>query len=257
MSQSLRLTPLLTFLLGALQLISISALHEVPSFVLEPATRQCFYEDFTKTTPVQVIEVFVEEGGSLDVALTVHGPLTLLDAQNEAFEDPTFSDVVTPDKMSDGETSTYMVELKPYDDGLYAICVDNRAATFLSRRVQVDIREARRPEPIALHLGGEGSSGNLETQEEQAVSNVMEALERIRKGIKNIQIQQQVDRHRLQLHSMTNKMANNRVIISSIVETVFFVAAALFQIFYVRRWFASRNSKVGVLSYYCSPSFLD
>ena len=220
-------------------------LHEVPSFVLEPQTRHCVFEDFTKTTPVQLIEVFISEGGNLDVLLTVHGPLKLEDAQAESFEAPMFSEMVTADKMSNGESSTYTVELKPYEDGLYGICLDNRHATFLSRTVQMDIREAARPKPIALHLGGEINSGNQENQEERAVSNVMESLERIRKGIKNIQIQQQVDRHRLQLHGTTNRQANSRMVISSIVETAFFIAAALFQVFYVRRWFSGRNSRGG------------
>ena len=214
-------------------------LHEVLSFKLEPKSRQCFYEEFSKTTPVQLIEVFVIEGGSLDVLLTVHGPLKLEEAQKEEFENPTFTDTVTAEKMGDSESSTYTVELKPYENGLYAVCLDNRRATFLSRTVQIDIREAKRPEPIALHLGGEISGGNLENQEERAVNSVMESLERIRKGIKGIQIQQQVDRHRLQLHSMTNNLANNRVFISSVVETAFFIASALFQVFYMRRWFAS------------------
>lgn len=212
------------------------------SFVLEPKTRSCFYEEFVKTTPVQLIEIFVIEGGNLDVLLTVHGPLGLEEARREDFEQPMFSEMVTAEKMTAGESSTYSVELKPYEDGLYAVCLDNRRATLLSRTVQMDIREAARPEPIALHLGGEINSGNMENQEERAVSNVMESLERIRKGIRQIQIQQQVDRHRLQLHSLTNKMANTRMIISSLVETAFFVASALFQVFYVRRWFAGRTT---------------
>lgn len=227
-------------ILAALFVSSCLGLHEVPAFRLEPKTRECFFEEFTKTTPVQLIEVFVIEGGSLDVLLTVHGPLKLEEARREEFENPMFADMVTADKMSESETSTYTVELKPYENGLYAVCLDNRKATFLSRKVQIDIREAKRPEPIALHLGGEISGGNMENQEERAVGAVMESLERIRKGIKGIQIQQQVDRHRLQLHSMTNTLTNNRVFISSVVETAFFIAAALFQVFYMRRWFSSR-----------------
>ena len=76
---------------------------------------------------------------------------------------------------------------------------------------------------------------------------IRESLERLRKGIKRIQVRQQVDKHRLQLHSATNIMANNKVVTGSVVETAFFVAAALFQIFFVRRWFAGRNNaKAGI-----------
>jgi hypothetical protein len=122
--------------------------------------------------------------------------------------------------------------------------LDNRNAHFLTKHVQLDVRSAKPPAPVALHIGGEpkAEETSKEDNQEAAVTRVKEALERIRKGIKRVQVQQQVDRHRLQLHGATRVMENNRVVTGSIVETIFFVAAALFQIFFVRRWFASRNS---------------
>ena len=59
------------------------------------------------------------------------------------------------------------------------------------------------------------------------------------------QVQQQRDRHRLKLHSEVNVMSHTRVVSGSIVETAFFIAAALFQIFFVRRWFSAKIAQGG------------
>jgi hypothetical protein len=102
---------------------------------------------------------------------------------------------------------------------------------------QLDIRLAERPEPIVLKVGGDYS------KEDQIamVSKSKEMISRIRKGISKIQLQQQRDRHRLILHSEMSKRSHQRVLQGSIIETSCFIAAALFQIFFVRRWFASKT----------------
>ena len=69
-------------------------------------------------------------------------------------------------------------------------------------------------------------------------------MSRIRKGLTRIQLQQQRDRHRLILHNEMNKTSHTHVLQGSIIETACFIAAALFQIFFVRRWFLA---KVGIL----------
>lgn len=50
------------------------------------------------------------------------------------------------------------------------------------------------------------------------------------KGLVKIQVQQQRDRHRLSLHTQTNSDSHRHVVTGSIVETVFFLAAAIFQV---------------------------
>jgi hypothetical protein len=74
-------------------------------------------------------------------------------------------------------------------------------------------------------------------------------LTRIQRGLSKIQLQQQRDRRRLSFQDKANTDSHNDFIMSSIVETAFFVGASLFQIFFVRRWFASRvasGTKQGV-----------
>lgn len=78
--------------------------------------------------------------------------------------------------------------------------------------------------------------------EQHAIESAKEALDRLYKGIKKVMIMQQRDRHRLSLHSETNVIDHNKVVSGSIVETGVFIAAAIFQIFFVRRWFVSRHN---------------
>jgi len=77
----------------------------------------------------------------------------------------------------------------------------------------------------------------------------LKTLTRIQRGLSKIQLQQQRDRRRLSFQDKTNTDSHNDFIMSSIVETAFFIGASLFQIFFVRRWFASRmapGTKQGV-----------
>ena len=226
------------------------ALDEGFKFVLDAGARRCFFEHFTTLSAPKSIDVFVESGGNLDILLTLSGPMELKQAKSDMFDELLLmSEMINSENMALSETSVYNTQFKPNTDGYYAICLDNRKATFLSKKVQIRIHDVDRAEPIALHLGGEmASNKNEENAEEASVSRVMEGLERLKKGIKQVQVQQEIDAHRLQLHSATNKMAHDRVVISSMVETAFFMAAALFQIFFVRRWFANRPTSASAYS---------
>ena len=53
------------------------SLHESLNFALPPATRQCFYEDFDATFTTKTVDVFLENGGDVDVLFTIHGPLDI------------------------------------------------------------------------------------------------------------------------------------------------------------------------------------
>ena len=106
------------------------------------------------------------------------------------------------------------------------------------------MRLAPRPDPITIKTGGEPDVLNPE-EEDEAVRRAKETMSRIQKGITKIMLQQGRDRHRLGLHSKTNEMSHSEVVKGSILETAVFIAAALFQIFFVRQWFASRHSAKG------------
>jgi len=166
------------------------------------------------------------------------------------FEDPLVSESVDVAKESESETLSFTMDFKPKSPGTYAICLDNRNSRFLPKIVQLDVRLAPRPEPSAVKdtretlskKHGSKGDGNAEEEEDEAeLVRVKESISRIRKGLVRIQLQQQRDRHRLALHTQTNRVSHKHVVIGSVVETAFFVAAAVFQICFVRRWFTSRT----------------
>ena len=105
----------------------------------------------------------------------------------------------------------------------------------------MDVRLTSKTTPIVLKTGGEPTADAENAEEIRA----KEILSRLYKGVNKILIQQHRDRHRLSLHSETNIFSHRKVVNGSIFETIVFIGAAIFQIFFVRRWFASRNSIAG------------
>lgn len=78
----------------------------------------------------------------------------------------------------------------------------------------------------------------------EEVVKALESISRIRKGLVAVQIQQLRDRRRLNLYNETNKSNRNEMLIGALAETAVFVLAAIFQIYFVRRWFAKRESAI-------------
>jgi hypothetical protein len=76
----------------------------------------------------------------------------------------------------------------------------------------------------------------------QEIQAAEEAIARIHASLLKIQNSQLRDRHRLSLHSEVNKASHSEVLQGSIIETACFILASLFQLLFVRRWFASRMS---------------
>eukprot|EP01035_Chromulina_nebulosa_P026811 gene26811-35148_t len=167
-------------------------------------------ESATNKIASQRLEVFVQSG--LDILLTVHGPLDSAAVFSDSFEDPIVKESIDVFKETESESQTFEIEFKAKSPGTYAFCLDNRSARFLSKSVQ------------ALFLYD---------------------FKIISKGINKIQKQQLRDRRRLSLHSDTNNATYNELFAVSIVETFIFVCVSVLQMFFVRRWFVSRNiSKV-------------
>lgn len=146
--------------------------------------------------------------------------------EKDSFESPLVQERIDAANEVASETLTFTMDFKPKLPGSYAFCLDNRNSHFLAKNVQLDVRMAARAEPIALKLGGEASAG----EEEESIARAKESISRIRKGLTQIQIQQQRDRHRLALHSETNLNSHNHVVAGSIVETACFIIVSFFQV---------------------------
>ncbi len=88
--------------------------------------------------------------------------------------------------------------------------------------------------------GAVASSGNAD---EELLSS-LSYISRLRKELINIQIQQLRDRRRLNLFSENNKNNRNEIIVASLLETAIFILAGVFQIYFVRNWFAKKNQAI-------------
>lgn len=74
-------------------------------------------------------------------------------------------------------------------------------------------------------------SSEVKLNENEDVNRrLRESIQKIHEGLHFIQNQQRIDRNRLNLYSLTNLSSHNNMIIGSIVETLVFIVACLFQV---------------------------
>lgn len=186
----------------------------------------------------------MQSGGDLDIHLSIHGPLELDDVRLELFEKLIVKEVIDMSRETLSESQTFVTDFKPKLPGTYGICLDNRYDKKHSKLVHLDVRQVEKPEPEVIRLNVKTGSAkdNKDGKEggDPALQNVQESLTRLKKGVLSILKQQQRDRHRLSLHSETNKLSHDEVVWDSIVETIAFIATACFQVFFVRRWFVNK-----------------
>jgi hypothetical protein len=107
------------------------------NFQLDPQRRSCFYEDIDLKAPIRTIEVFVHSSNDMQVQLAIYGPLDYKTIITEQFEDAIKTTVVTASKEKDSETHTFTMDFQAQDAGSYAFCLDNRAAHFFPKQVEV------------------------------------------------------------------------------------------------------------------------
>ncbi|KAJ1440545.1 emp24/gp25L/p24 family/GOLD-domain-containing protein [Ochromonadaceae sp. CCMP2298] len=219
-------------------------MHESFNFVLAPMRRQCFFETLTMKSPAHRVEAFVLSGGNRDVLLTFHGPLIESDILKEFFEDPIFHETIDSHKEMDSETLTYTTNFQPEKPGTYAICLDNRNSRFMSKVVQLDVSPVSPLVAVAVEEKEEVKDTDAKAEVDASkLRESLSALNAIHKGLTKIQMQQQRDRHRLDLHSEANNHNYSSVFTGSIFETCCFIVVSIFQIYFVRRWFAAKKPK--------------
>jgi hypothetical protein len=190
------------------------------------------------------VEVFVEAGGNGNIFMAIYGPLSETELLDESFEEPVHYEEIDENIEKDYEDMAYQVLFEAKSDGMYAFCLDNRKTRFVPKAVQIDVQIPPRPEPVLIKKLAKATQGNneeSEVEDEELLERVKESIARIRKELTKIQLLQQRERKRLTFHTNYNKETHNGVMMTSIVETACFIGASLFQIFFVRRWFATRN----------------
>lgn len=67
--------------------------------------------------------------------------------------------------------------------------------------------------------------------------NTRDKLKTLRRLIADIQSKQSQERHRLMVHASTNEHSHSRMVLSSLLETVLFMAVTGYQVYTIRKWF--------------------
>jgi hypothetical protein len=63
-------------------------------------------------------------------------------------------------------------------------------------------------------------------------------VKELRRLLNEIQSMQQKERRRLAVHAETNEHSHSRMVLSSLLETLLFMAVTGYQVFTIRRWFS-------------------
>jgi len=67
-------------------------------------------------------------------------------------------------------------------------------------------------------------------------------LKDLRKMLNQIQTMQQQERRRLTVHAETSSHSHSRMVLSSVLDTVLFMAVTSFQVYTIRKWFSGAPS---------------
>lgn len=134
--------------------------------------------------------------------------------------------------------------------GWYRMCVQ---ATWYQVIVEMEMRKES-------ELGGVDEDGHVYSYEEQAMNEEDIELDKdtasqegikdedfdetrnkikdLRRLLNEIQSMQQKERRRLTVHAETNEHSHSRMVLSSLFETLLFMAITGYQIYTIRRWFS-------------------
>jgi formate dehydrogenase maturation protein FdhE len=80
-------------------------------------------------------------------------------------------------------------------------------------------------------------SAVMEGIKDEDFDSTKDKLKTLRRLLADIQTKQQQERHRLIVHAATNEHSHSRMVLSSLLETILFMAVTGFQVFTIRRWF--------------------
>ena len=83
----------------------------------------------------------------------------------------------------------------------------------------------------------EEDTASEEGIKDEDFQSTRDKLRTLRRLLADIHSRQQKERRRLIVHAATNKHSHSRMVLSSLMETVLFMAVTGFQVYTIRRWF--------------------
>lgn len=72
---------------------------------------------------------------------------------------------------------------------------------------------------------------------EKDLANSKNQLQKLNRLLNDIKEKQQNERHRISIHATLNEHSHSRMVLSSLFETVFYIAVSGFQVYTIRKWF--------------------
>jgi len=72
---------------------------------------------------------------------------------------------------------------------------------------------------------------------EKDLTNSKNQLQKLNRLLNDIKEKQQNERHRISIHATLNEHSHSRMVLSSLFETVFYIAVSGFQVYTIRKWF--------------------
>ena len=148
------------------------------------------------------------------------------------------------------EGEPYQITFKGKAAGWYRYCV--KGTTWHQVNVEIDLRkqsEMGRMGPdghVITYLSKalfdeeeymEEDTADSEGIKDEDFQSTREKLKTLRRLIADIQSKQSQERHRLIVHAATNEHSHARMVISSLVQTLLFMAVTGFQVYTIRKWF--------------------
>jgi emp24/gp25L/p24 family/GOLD len=143
----------------------------------------------------------------------------------------------------------YLKSFKVEKPGWYSFCM---VASHQTITAEIDMRKES-------EMGGSNANGHVWSYEEKVMAeedklleedtaaqegikeedfqSTREKLKTLRRILAEIQQRQSQERHRLMVHAAMNEHSHSRMVLSSLLETVLFMAVTGFQVYTIRRWF--------------------
>ncbi|CAM9804225.1 unnamed protein product [Chrysoparadoxa australica] len=183
----------------------------------------CIYYDVGAPGEVE-LEVFSTTG----IPLTVKGPLTL---DSDGIPLPGLLEKssinVTPAQVDSSLGGTFLHTVETMV-GTYELCLENSGYLSAQDLVSLDVKPKNKAR--------EKEAGKHMLEGDLAV--LARSLEHLGKSFEEIEQKQERERKRLAVQSLVNLNAQSGVLTASVLETITFFGACLFQIIFVRRWFS-------------------
>ncbi|XQJ29732.1 cop-coated vesicle membrane protein p24 precursor, putative [Leishmania guyanensis] len=170
----------------------------------------CFYEDAPGVGVNMFLHYIVTTGGAMDINCKIVAP--------------DMSIVWDADRSTENR-----VLFKSRMPGSYAFCFSNRMSTVTEKVVSFSV------------MVGNGNAEDVMRPKGAKSDSLHRSIMRLQQGLREIEELQQVLRTRERTHRATTEVANTRVVVFCILESIFIVGMGVGSVIYLRQIFATKR----------------